>query len=192
MQKSVVGKFSELIAAKVSRFVLGHGLHNNTTHGCMISGKAIKKVEEHKKDAFEKGAKVVLKGGLVEKLSPHFYSLAIVSHVPQSARVSKEETFGPLCPIFTFKITEEVVKYADGTDCGLASHFFSKDIDTIYTVSEALETSMFSCDIGLFTDYAVPFGGIKESGFCREGSLYGLDDYTVVKLVTIGGLPSRI
>ncbi|GAV51638.1 hypothetical protein ZYGR_0AF01090 [Zygosaccharomyces rouxii] len=192
VQESVVSKFAELMAAKVRQFVLGHGLHVDTTHGCMINGQAIKKVEEHKKDAIEKGAKVVLEGGPVEKLGPNFYSPAIVSHVPQCAKVTKEETFGPLCPIFTFKTTEEVVKYANDTDFGLASYVFSRDINTIYTVSEALEAGMVSCNTGLFSDSAIPFGGVKESGFGREGSLYGLDDYTVVKVVTIGGLPNRI
>ncbi|CAR25641.1 hypothetical protein ZYGR_0A02060 [Zygosaccharomyces rouxii] len=192
VQESVVDKFAELMAAKVRQFVLGHGLHSDTTHGCMINGQAIEKVEEHKKDAIEKGAKIVLEGGPLKELGPHFYNPAIVSHVPQSAKVSKEETFGPLCPIFTFKTTEEVVKYANDTDVGLASYVFSRDINTIYTVSEALEVGMVSCNTGLFSDATIPFGGVKESGFGREGSLYGLDDYTVVKVVTIGGLPNKI
>lgn len=128
----------------------------------------------------------------MENLGPHFYNPAIMSYVPQSAGVSKEETFRPLCPIFAFKTTEGVVKYVIDTESDSAFYVFFKDINTIYTVSEALETGKFSCDIGLFADSAVPFGGIKESGFGREDSLYELDDYTMVKLVTIGGLPSRI
>lgn len=192
VQESVIDKFAELMATKVKKFVIGHGLNRDTTHGCMINSKAIKKVEEHKKDAIDKGSRVVLGGGPLKELGTNFYSPAIVSDVPQDAKVSKEETFGPLCPIFKFKTIEEVVKYANDTDFGLGSYVFSKDINTIYTVSEALEVGMVSCNTGLFTDCAIPFGGVKESGFGREGSLYGIDDYTVTKVVTIGNLPNRI
>lgn len=192
VQESIIEEFSALMASKVRKFVIGHGLDKGTTHGCMINAKAVLKVEDHKNDALDKGAKVVLEGGPLKELGPHFYSPVILSHVPRSAKVSKEETFGPLCPIFSFKTVEEVVGYANDTNVGLGSYVFSNDINTIYTVSEALETGMVSCNTGMFTDCAIPFGGVKESGFGREGSLYGLDDYTVVKVVTIGGLPKRI
>lgn len=192
VQESIIEKFANLMADKVRKFVIGHGLNEGTTHGCMINSKAILKVEEHKRDAIEKGARVVLEGGPLKELGPHFYSPVILTDVPQSAKVSKEETFGPLCPIFSFKTAEEVVSYANDTNVGLGSYVFSRDINTIYTVSEALETGMVSCNTGLFTDSAIPFGGVKESGFGREGSLYGMDDYMVIKVVTIGGLPKKI
>lgn len=192
VESSIVDKFSELFAAKVNQFVIGHGLEKGTTHGCLINSKGIEKVTDHVQDAIQKGAKIVVKGGLLPDLGPNFYAPTVLSHVPQSAKVSHEETFGPLCPIFSFDTTEEVVRYANDTNVGLAAYVFSKNIDTIYIVSEALEAGMVSCNTGLFTDCSVPFGGIKESGFGREGSLYGLEDYTVVKTVTIGNLPKKL
>ncbi|QLG71887.1 hypothetical protein HG535_0C02370 [Zygotorulaspora mrakii] len=189
---SIIDKFSDLLAAKVRKFVMGHGLDEKTTHGCLINQNAIKKVEDHVQDAVKKGAKVVLEGGPLSNLGPSFYSPYILSHVPENAKVSHEETFGPLCPIFSFKNMEEVVGYANDTEVGLAAYVFSKDVNTLYTVSEALETGMVSCNTGLFTDCSIPFGGIGESGFGREGSLYGIEDYTVVKTVTMGNLPKRL
>lgn len=192
VQSSIIDEFSEKLAAKVKQFVIGHGLKEGVTHGCLINSKAFKKVEEHSKDAIEKGAKVVLKGGPLPDVGETFYSPVILSNVSQSAIVSKEETFGPLCPIFSFDTLEEVVGYANDTNVGLASYVFSKNIDTVYTVAEALETGMVSCNTGLFSDVAIPFGGVKESGFGREGSLYGIEDYTVIKTITVGNLPSRV
>ncbi|QLQ80359.1 hypothetical protein HG537_0D03600 [Torulaspora globosa] len=192
VQSSIIEEFSEKLAAKVKQFVIGHGLQEGSTHGCLINQKAVKKVEEHAQDAIEKGAKIVLKGGPLPEIGETFYSPTILTRVPPSAKVSKEETFGPLCPIFSFDTLEEVIGYANDTNVGLASYVFSKDIDKIYTVAEALETGMVSCNTGIFSDVAIPFGGVKESGFGREGSLYGLEDYTIIKTVTIGNLPNRI
>lgn len=163
-----------------------------TTHGCVINSSAIEKVERHKQDAIDKGAKVVLEGGRLTELGPNFYAPVILSHVPSTAIVSKEETFGPLCPIFSFDTMEEVVGYANDTEFGLAAYVFSKNVNTLYTVSEALETGMVSCNTGVFSDCSIPFGGVKESGFGREGSLYGIEDYTVLKTITIGNLPNSI
>lgn len=192
VQSSIIDQFSQKLAEEVKKFVIGHGLQEGTTHGCLVNTKAFTKVEEHTKDAIEKGAQVVLKGGPLPDVGETFYSPVILSKVSPSAKVAKEETFGPLCPIFAFDTLEEVVGYANDTNVGLASYVFSKNIDTIYTVAEALETGMVSCNTGLFSDVAIPFGGVKESGFGREGSLYGIEDYTVIKTVTIGNLPKSI
>lgn len=192
VQSGIIDKFSEKLAAKVNNFVIGHGLDEGTTHGCLISPKAFQKVEDHAQDAIKKGAKTVVQGGPLPEKGEAFYSPVVLSHVPQSAKVAKEETFGPLCPIFSFETLKEVVGYANDTNVGLAAYVFSKNIDTIYTISEALEAGMVSCNTGLFTDASIPFGGVKESGFGREGSLYGIEDYTVIKTVTIGNLPDKI
>lgn len=125
-------------------------------------------------------------------LGKNFYAPVVLKNVPQSAMVAKEETFGPLCPIFTFKTVEEVLGYANDTELGLASYVFTKNVNTLFTVSEALEAGMVSCNTGLFSDSSVPFGGVKESGFGREGSLYGIDDYTTVKSIIIGNLPDSL
>ncbi|SCW00654.1 LAFE_0C08988g1_1 [Lachancea fermentati] len=192
VQRPILDKFASLIAEKVNKFVIGHGLKEGVTHGCLINSKAIEKVESHVQDAIEKGSKVVVAGGRLPELGPNFYAPTVLSNVPQSARVASEETFGPLCAIIPFDTTEEVVKCANDSNVGLAAYVFSKNVDTIFTVSEALETGMVSCNTGLFTDCAIPFGGVKESGFGREGSLYGIEDYTVIKTVTIGNLPKRL
>lgn len=192
VQRSVIDKFAESLAEKVNAFVIGHGLDPKTTHGCLINENAIKKVEDHVKDALEKGAKTVVAGGRRTDLGPHFYAPTVLSYVPATAKVNKEETFGPLCALIPFDTAEEVVGYANDTELGLASYVFSQNINTIYTVAEALETGMVSCNTGLFTDCAIPFGGVKESGFGREGSLHGIEDYTVIKTITIGNLPSPL
>ncbi|SCU84350.1 LAMI_0C07162g1_1 [Lachancea mirantina] len=192
VQRTVMDKFSAKLANEVSKFVIGPGLQDNVTHGPLINAKAIQKVEEHVQDATEKGAKVVLAGGRLPELGDNFYAPTILSNVPSNARVNSEETFGPLCAITAFDTAEEVVKYANDTELGLASYVFSKNIDTVYTVAEALEAGMVSCNTGLFSEASIPFGGVKESGFGREGSLHGIEDYTVLKTITIGGLPERL
>lgn len=188
VQSEILDQFVSLLKDKVEQFKVGHGLLKETTHGCLINTQALKKVEYHKKDAIEKGATVVTEGGPLPALGPTFYKPCILSNVPYNAVVAKEETFGPLCPIFTFNSMEDVIKEANNTEFGLASYVFSKDINTVFHMAEALEAGMVSCNSGIFSDASIPFGGIKESGFGREGSLYGIEDYTVLKTVNIGNL----
>lgn len=192
VQAGIIDKFSQLLAEKVNEFVIGHGLSDNVIHGCLINTAAVAKVDEYVKDAVDKGANIVVKGGPIPELGPTFYAPYILSHVPKNSRASKEEIFGPLCPIFSFDTLEEVVGYANDTEFGLASYVFSNNISTIYEVSEALDVGMVSCNTGLFSDAAIPFGGIKESGFGREGSLHGLEDYTYLKTITIGIIPRKV
>ncbi|SCU90685.1 LADA_0F05798g1_1 [Lachancea dasiensis] len=192
VQRSIHDQFAVKLAEKVEKFVIGHGLDNGVTHGPMINPKSIEKVEAHVKDAVEKGAKTVLEGGRLPKLGPAFYAPTVLSHVPQTADVASQETFGPLCAIIPFETAEEVVGYANASELGLASYVFSKNVDTLYGVSEALETGMVACNTGLFSDATVPFGGVKESGYGREGSLHGLDDYTVIKTTIIGNVPKYL
>ncbi|EDO18077.1 hypothetical protein Kpol_1045p64 [Vanderwaltozyma polyspora DSM 70294] len=191
VHSSIIDKFAEMLASKVENFVIGPGLDKSSTHGCLINADAVTKVETYTKDAIAKGAKVVVKGGPITKLGPTFYAPCILSHVPQNARVSKEEIFGPLCPIFSFDTLDEVVGYANDTVFGLASYVFSKNINNLMAVSEALENGMVSCNTGLFSDAAIPFGGVDESGFGREGSLHGIEEYTFIKTVILGNLPTK-
>ncbi|SMN21427.1 similar to Saccharomyces cerevisiae YBR006W UGA2 Succinate semialdehyde dehydrogenase involved in the utilization of gamma-aminobutyrate (GABA) as a nitrogen source [Maudiozyma saulgeensis] len=192
VHSSIIDEFADRLAAEVRKFSIGYGLDPKNTHGCLINEKAVAKVEHHKKDAIEKGAKIVVEGGLLPDLGSNFYAPVVLSHVPHDALVAKEETFGPLCPIFAFDTLEEVVELANDSEFGLASYVFSKNIDTVYTVAEALESGIVSANTGLFSDCSIPFGGVKESGFGREGSLYGIEDYTVIKTINIGCLPPRI
>ncbi|CCH45446.1 succinate-semialdehyde dehydrogenase (NADP+) [Wickerhamomyces ciferrii] len=189
VQKDILDQFVTKFHERVSKFTIGHGLDEGTTHGCMINTKALSKVEEHVQDAVSKGAQIIAKGGRRTDLGETFYEPTILSQVTQDMKVAKEETFGPLAAIIPFDTPEQVVSWANDVDVGLASYVFSENYATLYSVSEALETGMVSCNTGIFTDCAIPFGGVKESGFGREGSLYGLDDYMVIKVVNLGNIP---
>lgn len=186
VEKDILQEFGAKFAEKVSNFKIGHGLNEETTHGCLINSKALNKVEEHVQDAIDKGAKILLKGGRREDLGENFYEPTVLTNVDQSMKVASEETFGPLGALIPFENAKQVVEWANDVNVGLAAYVFSKDVNTIYSVSEALESGMVSCNTGLFTDCSIPFGGVKESGFGREGSLYGIEDYTVIKTVNIG------
>lgn len=188
VHKDIIEEFSTKLAEKVGKFKLGHGLKEGVTHGCLINSKQLSKVEEHSQDAIEKGAKILNKGGRRPDLGENFYEPTVLTNVNQNMKVAKEETFGPLAAIIPFETTEQVIEWANDVNVGLAAYIFSKDISTIYSVSEALESGMVSVNTGTFTDSAIPFGGVKESGFGREGSLYGIDDYTVIKTVAVGGI----
>ena len=190
VQRGILSEFEKKMAEEVSKFKIGHGLDPESTHGCLINTRAIEKVEDHVNDALSKGAKVLVRGGRRTDLGPTFYSPTLLTNVTQEMKVTSEETFGPLGAIVPFDTTEEVVEWANDSNVGLASYVFSKNIDTVYSVAEALESGMVSCNVGVFTDCSLPFGGIKESGFGREGSLYGIDDYVVIKAVNIGGIKS--
>lgn len=190
VERSIIEQFSKKVAEKVEKFIIGPGLDPNSTHGCLINERALQKVESHAKDAIAKGATVLVDGGRRPELGVNFYAPTVLTNVPVDAQVNKEETFGPLAAIIPFDTVDEVVELANDTDVGLASYVFSENIKTVYRVAEALESGMVSCNTGVFTDAALPFGGVKESGFGREGSLHGIDDYTVVKAITIGGIES--
>lgn len=188
IQSGVYDKFCEKFSEKVKEFKIGNGLEKGVTHGCLINDKAITKVEDHIKDAVEKGAQVLVEGGRLPKLGKNFYSPTVVKDVTQEMVVVKEETFGPLAALLKFDTKEQVLEWCNDTPYGLASYVFSENLNNIWFMSEYLESGMVAVNTGLFTDAAMPFGGVKESGFGREGSLYGIDDYTVVKAITLGNM----
>ncbi|OBA23668.1 succinate-semialdehyde dehydrogenase [Metschnikowia bicuspidata var. bicuspidata NRRL YB-4993] len=188
VQSAVYDDFVSAFAEKVRQFKIGNGFEKGVTHGCLINTKTIDKVEEHVRDAVSKGAEIVVKGGTLQELGKHFYAPYVLKNITNDMKVVHEETFGPLAAIVKFETKEEVLKHCNDTPYGLAAYVFSESLNTIYTVSEALEVGMVSVNTGLFTDASMPFGGIKESGFGREGSLYGMDDYTVVKSITLGNV----
>lgn len=188
IQEGIYDKFVEKFAEKVRQFKIGNGFDEGVTHGCLINNKAIDKVEDHVADAVSKGATVVVEGGPLPNLGKHFFAPYVLSNVTSDMKVVHEETFGPLAAIVKFKTKDEVIHACNDTPYGLAAYVFSESLNTVYQVSEALETGMVSVNTGLFTDAALPFGGVKESGFGREGSLYGLDDYTVVKSIALGNV----
>lgn len=188
VQLGVYDEFCEKFAAKVREFKIGNGFEPGVTHACVINQKSIEKVETHLQDALEKGATLLVEGGRLPKLGKNFYAPTVIKDVTQDMKVINEETFGPLGAIVKFDTKEQVLHWCNDTPFGLASYVFSENLNNIWYMSEYLETGMVSVNTGLFTDAALPFGGVKESGFGREGSLYGVDDYTVVKSITLGNV----
>ncbi|MRX62421.1 aldehyde dehydrogenase family protein, partial [Klebsiella pneumoniae] len=170
------------LKAAVAKLKIGNGLEDGTTTGPLIDGKAVAKVQEHIADALSKGAKVLSGGKLIEG---NFFEPTILVDVPKSAAVAKEETFGPLAPLFRFKDEAEVIAMSNDTEFGLASYFYARDMSRVFRVAEALEYGMVGINTGLISNEVAPFGGIKASGLGREGSKYGIEDYLEIKYLCI-------
>ncbi|MDX2103334.1 MAG: aldehyde dehydrogenase family protein, partial [Alphaproteobacteria bacterium] len=187
VQAGVYEAFAEKFAAKARALVVGDGLKGPTTQGPMIDMSAVEKVEEHIADAVAKGATVVT-GGKRHALGGSFFEPTVLTGVTQAMKVAKEETFGPLAPLFRFETEADVIAMANDTEYGLAAYFYSRDIGRIFRVAEAIEYGMVGINTGLIATEVAPFGGVKESGLGREGSKYGLDDYLEIKYLQIGGI----
>ena len=182
VQDGVYDTFIEKFKVAVAKLKVGNGIEAGITTGPMIDSKAVAKVTEHIDDAVKKGAKIATGG---KSLGGNFFEHTILIDVPKEAKVSKEETFGPLAPIFRFKTEKEVIEYANDTEFGLASYFYAKDLARVFRVSEALEYGMVGINTGLISNEMAPFGGVKASGLGREGSKYGIEDYLEIKYLCI-------
>lgn len=182
VQDGVYDTFIEKFKVAVAKLKVGNGIEAGITTGPMIDSKAVAKVTEHIDDAVKKGAKIATGG---KSLGGNFFEPTILIDVPKEAKVSKEETFGPLAPIFRFKTEKEVIEYANDTEFGLASYFYAKDLARVFRVSEALEYGMVGINTGLISNEMAPFGGVKASGLGREGSKYGIEDYLEIKYLCI-------
>ena len=185
VQDSVYDRFAEKLQQAVSKLQIGDGLQPNVTIGPLIDEKAIAKVQEHIADALGKGARVVT-GGKVHELGGNFFQPTILVDVPGDAKVAKEETFGPLAPLFRFKDEADVIAQANDTEFGLAAYFYARDLSRVFRVGEALEYGIIGINTGLISTEVAPFGGVKSSGLGREGSKYGIDDYLEIKYMCIG------
>jgi succinate-semialdehyde dehydrogenase/glutarate-semialdehyde dehydrogenase len=183
----VYDAFAQKLGAAVEKLKVGNGLEAGVTQGPLIDQKAIEKVEEHVADAVEKGGRV-LTGGKRHALGHSFFQPTVLADMTADMRVAKEETFGPLAPLFRFKTDEEAIALANDTEFGLASYFYSRDIGRIWRVAEGLESGMVGINTGLISNEVAPFGGVKQSGLGREGSTYGMDDYLVIKYLCMGGI----
>ncbi len=183
IQDSVYDAFAEKLKVAVAKLKIGNGLEDGTTTGPLIDGKAVAKVQEHIADAVSKGA-TVLAGG--KAMEGNFFEPTILTNVPSSAAVAKEETFGPLAPLFRFKDEAEVIAMSNDTEFGLASYFYARDLGRVFRVAEALEYGMVGVNTGLISNEVAPFGGIKASGLGREGSKYGIEDYLEIKYLCLG------
>jgi succinate-semialdehyde dehydrogenase/glutarate-semialdehyde dehydrogenase len=176
----VYDEFARKLGAAVAKLKVGNGLESGVLLGPLINDAAVQKVESHIHDALEKGAQVVI-GGKRHALGFGFFEPTVLSGVTPEMKISKEETFGPLAPLFRFSSDEEVIRMANDTEFGLAAYFYSRDIGRVWRVAEALEYGMVGINTGLISNEVAPFGGVKQSGLGREGSRYGIDDYLVIK-----------
>ncbi|WP_323149433.1 NADP-dependent succinate-semialdehyde dehydrogenase [Pseudomonas oryzihabitans] len=185
IQDGVYDAFAEKFKAAVAKFKVGNGLEEGVTIGPLIDAKAAAKVKEHIDDAVSQGAKVIA-GGKAHANGGSYFEPTILADVPKSAKVSKEETFGPLAPLFRFKDEAEVIELANDTEFGLASYFYARDLSRVFRVAEALEYGMVGINTGLISNEVAPFGGVKASGLGREGSKYGIEEYLEIKYLCLG------
>jgi succinate-semialdehyde dehydrogenase/glutarate-semialdehyde dehydrogenase len=166
---------------------VGDGLLGVTDQGPLIDAKAVTKVEEHIADALAKGAKVAL-GGKRHALGGLFFEPTILTDVTPKMLVAREETFGPVAPLFKFESEAQAIAMANDTEFGLAAYLYTRDLARSWRVSEAIEYGIVGLNTGIISTEMAPFGGVKESGIGREGSKYGILDYTEIKYVCIGGV----
>ena len=186
-QESVYDEFTQKLAEGASKIKVGDGFLKGCQQGPLINPAALTKVESHIQDAVEKGASV-LSGGERHILGGNFLQPTVLGNMKENMLVAREETFGPLAPVFRFSCEEEALRMANDTEYGLAAYFFSKDLGRIWRVSENLEFGIVSINTGIFSSEAAPFGGMKESGIGREGSKYGIEEYLEVKYLCMGGI----
>ncbi|GAB2888370.1 NAD-dependent succinate-semialdehyde dehydrogenase [Paralcaligenes sp. KSB-10] len=188
VHEAVYDQFVKKLAAKVaSSLKVGDGFADTVTQGPLIDDAAVAKVQEHVKDAIGKGAQVVT-GGKTHALGGRFFEPTILSNVNEEMLCMREETFGPLAPVVKFTDEAHVVELANNTEYGLAAYFYSRDIGRIFRIAEALEYGMVGVNTGLISNEVAPFGGVKQSGLGREGSIYGMDDFMELKYVCLGGI----
>ena len=177
--------FARKLADAVGRLRVGSGLDDGVTQGPLIDDAAVAKVESHIADAVGKGATVVV-GGHRAAAGGRFFEPTVLSGATETMAVAREETFGPVAPLFRFETEADAIRLANATEFGLAAYFYGRDIGRIWRVAEALEYGIVGVNTGLISTEVAPFGGVKESGIGREGSKYGIEDYLVIKYVCMG------
>ncbi len=185
VQDSVYDQFLEMYVEKVGALKVGNGMDEGVTQGPLINMAAVEKVEEHVKDALDKGGKLLV-GGKRHKLGGTFFEPTVIANASADMKCANEETFGPMAPVFRFKTEEEVIARANDTEFGLAAYFYARDVGRIWRVSEGLESGIIGVNTGIISTEVAPFGGVKQSGIGREGSKYGLEDFMEIKYVCLG------
>lgn len=188
VHNDVVDAFTSKLIKRVSALKVGPAVDPASQIGPMINESAVRKIDEHVGDAIHRGARLLAGGRRLEETGRNFYAPTVLVDVDDTMMFSREETFGPVVPITQFATESEVIRLANDTAYGLAGYFYSRDIGTVHRVAEALEVGIVGVNEGAIGSEAAPFGGVKESGYGREGSVWGLDDYVNVKYVCIGGL----
>ncbi|MDB5411558.1 MAG: gabD [Rhodospirillales bacterium] len=187
VQDRVYDEFAKKLTAAVAAMKVGDGTEDGVAIGPLIDGKAIDKVETHIADALAKGARTIL-GGKRHVRGGNFFEPTILADVTDKMLIAREETFGPVAPLFRFKSDDDAVRMANDTEFGLAAYFYSRDIGRIFRVAEALEYGIVGINEGIISTEIAPFGGVKESGIGREGSKYGIEDYLEIKYLCLGGI----
>ena len=187
VQDGIYVAFIDKFTAAVKDLKVGNGADEGVTQGPLINIAGMQKVADHVADALSKGGRVVT-GGKSHALGRSFYEPTVIADVTPEMKVAKEETFGPLAPVFRFKTEQEAIAMANDTEFGLASYFYTRDVGRVWRVGEALEYGIVGINEGIISTEVAPFGGVKESGLGREGSYYGLDDYMEIKYMCMGGI----
>lgn len=187
VQDTVYDAFVEKLTALVGTFKVGNGMDEATTHGPVVSSKAVADIDELVQDALAKGAHATIGGG-PGALGPCYYDMTVLTDVNTGMRVHSEEIFGPVAPVFRFSTEQEAIDLANDTEFGLASYIYTRDIGRVWRMSEGVEYGMVGVNEVAITSEVIPFGGVKESGQGREGSKYGCDDYLETKYICMGGL----
>ncbi|WP_313220218.1 NADP-dependent succinate-semialdehyde dehydrogenase [Stutzerimonas nitrititolerans] len=185
VQDGVYDAFAQKFQAAVEKLKIGNGLDDGVDVGPLIDDRAAAKVKEHIEDAVASGARVVT-GGKAHSLGGSYFEPTLMINVPHTAKVAKEETFGPLAPLFRFKDEAEAIALANDTEFGLAAYFYARDLGRVFRVAEALESGMVGVNTGMISTEVAPFGGVKSSGLGREGSKYGIEDYLEIKYLCLG------
>ena len=185
MQDSVYDAFVAKLITRVLAIKVGNGFEAGVNQGPMIDDNAVAKIESHVADALAKGAKLVAGG---KKFGGRFFEPTVLTEATSDMLCAREETFGPVAPVFRFKTELEAVALANDTEFGLAAYFYSRDIGRIFRVAEAIESGMVGVNTGLISTAEVPFGGVKQSGLGREGSHHGIDDYVEIKYLCLGDI----
>ncbi|MFM2054177.1 MAG: hypothetical protein RL456_2214 [Pseudomonadota bacterium] len=185
VQDGVYDAFVEKLAARAAAMKVGNGFEPGVAQGPLIDGQALAKVEAHVADAVARGARVVVGGS---RIGERFYTPTVLADVTSDMLCAREETFGPVAPVFRFRTEAEAIAQANATEFGLASYFYSRDIGRIFRVGEALEYGMVGINTGLISVAEVPFGGVKQSGLGREGSRHGIEDYVEMKYLCLGDI----
>jgi succinate-semialdehyde dehydrogenase/glutarate-semialdehyde dehydrogenase len=187
VQDGVYDAFTKKLVAAVKKLKPGNGFEPGVTQGPLIDMKAVEKVEEHIADAVSKGGKVLV-GGKRHALGGSFFQPTVIGNATPKMLVAREETFGPMAPIFRFKTEKDAIKMANDTEFGLAAYFYARDVGRIWRVAGGLEYGIVGINEGIISTEVAPFGGVKESGIGREGSHYGIDEFVEVKYMCMGGL----
>jgi succinate-semialdehyde dehydrogenase / glutarate-semialdehyde dehydrogenase len=187
VQAGVYDEFARKFSEAAGALRVGNGMESGTEMGPLIEPAALDKAEEHVKDAVAKGA-AVLTGGERHQLGGLFFQPTVLSACNMDMQIAREETFGPVAPLFRFETEEEVIALANDSDYGLAGYFYARDLGRVFRVAEALEVGLLGVNDGVIATEVAPFGGVKQSGLGREGSKYGVDDYLELKYVSLGGI----